>query len=214
MARANKLVLLLPPKNSSKDYERDSENILLYRQLGFSYPDLSILVEFVNGDHARLAEPSITIDSEFIKKKTGATKLKMNGKLLHPQFHYHPLFTSGSIFTCSVFDSLMPQLVSSPGLLKVIEMLAFGGSTSSFIFESAHVHQIPVPVNFVKRTYGDLFEYLTNKEIIPIALYRPANFKNAPRPYIFTNPESTTKLIGQDFVFVIGLLEKIKEFHN
>ena len=68
-------------------------------------------------------------------------------------------------------------------------------------------------MDYSRKTYGELFQYLVEKQnAVPLGLYRGvlANDKktNKPRgnkqPYVFTNPSKDTRLAPEDAVFIIA----------
>lgn len=75
---------------------------------------------------------------------------------------------------------------------------------------SSSLYQIPIPEDLPEpKNYGSLFEYLAERGMIPIGLYRGvyANLigaKNNRLPYVFTNPPADAQVYSVDRVFVLS----------
>eukprot|EP01132_Coremiostelium_polycephalum_P007478 gene7478-9189_t len=65
------------------------------------------------------------------------------------------------------------------------------------------LNQINVPEQFHGHTYGELFEGLVHKNILPLGLYRCREITGAPNPYVFTCPPSSTILHENDLVYIL-----------
>lgn len=69
----------------------------------------------------------------------------------------------------------------------------------------SNLWQISVPEDYINLNFIDLFWYLaTERNLIPLGLYRLKGAKDNEHPYVFTNPDKHTKLTDKDKVFVLG----------
>lgn len=72
------------------------------------------------------------------------------------------------------------------------------------------LYQMSIPDNFNERTYGKLFQRLSNQGIVPLGLLRGtfAGLSVGPRanrtPYVYTNPDKDTEIFKCDKVFVLS----------
>lgn len=74
--------------------------------------------------------------------------------------------------------------------------------------------QVEIPVEFKGKTYEAVFEYFgVNKSWLVLGLYRSAYEFGKRRtlfnrlPYVYTNPQSSTRIMEGDKVFIIGRQE-------
>jgi len=69
----------------------------------------------------------------------------------------------------------------------------------------SNLWQIPVPECCVNKTFEFLFNYLLDRKLVTMALYRLKGTKGNESPYVFTNPESYTPITHRDRAFVLGV---------
>jgi len=69
----------------------------------------------------------------------------------------------------------------------------------------SNLWQIPVPLECINNTFEYLFNFLLDKKLVTMALYRMRGTKGNESPYVFTNPESDTTVTHRDRVFVLGI---------
>eukprot|EP00164_Ancoracysta_twista_P004635 GFYU01006262.1.p1 GENE.GFYU01006262.1~~GFYU01006262.1.p1 ORF type:complete len:467 (-),score=119.15 GFYU01006262.1:126-1526(-) len=120
-----------------------------------------------------------------------------------------PAFAAGRIYSASMFDSLTCQTYFNPHIIGTLEVLLSAGSTA--IYEESErselpcIEQIPIPPEFIARTYMDLFEYLVFEHaMIPLGLYRsPAAPRGNNLCYVLTNPLPHTMLFEFDLIYVV-----------
>ena len=77
--------------------------------------------------------------------------------------------------------------------------------------QGSNLYQIPVPFEFEGKSYGKLFNYLTQeKSVIPIGILRGTftHLKMGPKfnrmPYVFTNPSKDVELYSCDSVYILS----------
>jgi hypothetical protein len=70
------------------------------------------------------------------------------------------------------------------------------------------MYQIPIPKEFVGKTYGELFHHFVSKGTLCMGLYRGANSTSHNRlPYVSTNPDKKTIVKKNDVAFVLSQKE-------
>ena len=69
----------------------------------------------------------------------------------------------------------------------------------------SNLWQIPVPEECVNRSFKFLFDYLLEKQLVPIGLYRLKGASDNDMPYVYTNPAPKTTISHRDRVFVLGV---------
>lgn len=69
----------------------------------------------------------------------------------------------------------------------------------------SNMWQILVPEEFINQTYEKLFQYLLEKNMISLGLYRLAGATDNRQPYCYTNPDPKTQITNKDRVFVLGI---------
>jgi len=69
----------------------------------------------------------------------------------------------------------------------------------------SNLWQINIPEDYLNKTFGDLFNYLSNeRHLIPLGLYRLPGALDNQMPYVYTNPKKNVKLTHKDKVFVLS----------
>ncbi|CAN0430323.1 unnamed protein product, partial [Ectocarpus fasciculatus] len=157
------------------------------------------------------------------------------GIISEADYKFTPQFASGRLFTSSLLDTVLCQAFYNPQIVKVVNKLITGTdhkrdeiqpSTSakerksrksnvkvnSKLFDGmgSSLHQILVPDDLGKQTYGELFKYLSQRRMIPLGLLRgtfPAmgiGPKGNKLPYVYTNPSKDTEVFSCDKVFVLS----------
>eukprot|EP00742_Colponemidia_sp_Colp-10_P011207 GILJ01012423.1.p1 GENE.GILJ01012423.1~~GILJ01012423.1.p1 ORF type:complete len:1205 (+),score=162.60 GILJ01012423.1:94-3708(+) len=117
------------------------------------------------------------------------------------EFFRQPRFASGSFFVSSILTSMMAATYDHGEITQIIEEL-----------NSAEISQLPVPSEFVTKSYLELFEHLVGSVgVVPLGLYRyprpsqiVARDKDKPLPFVYTAPPGCDTLLRHnDRVFVI-----------
>lgn len=82
---------------------------------------------------------------------------------------------------------------------------------------SSSLFQIDIPEGLESRTFGALFKFLVQRQMVAVALYRGLfpGMKVGPKgnklPYVFTNPPKDTELFSCDKVFVLSAQPPFKK---
>ncbi|DBA04284.1 TPA: hypothetical protein N0F65_002046 [Lagenidium giganteum] len=140
-----------------------------------------------------------------------------------------PFFAAGYGFSDDIFDNMLCQSYFTPGLIRLINELLFseeGYTSRSFRFETSQrtrgdspediedpdpqrvtassLTQIPVPKEFVAKSYGEMFIHLVSeRDIVAIGLYRGSGVPFT-LPYVVAGPANETILAKDDFVYVLA----------
>eukprot|EP01017_Pseudomicrothorax_dubius_P031111 TRINITY_DN3940_c0_g1_i2.p1 TRINITY_DN3940_c0_g1~~TRINITY_DN3940_c0_g1_i2.p1 ORF type:complete len:276 (-),score=25.33 TRINITY_DN3940_c0_g1_i2:113-940(-) len=111
-------------------------------------------------------------------------------------------------------DTLTCQSYFNPHIVTILQQILTGGKQSNAVIRAICDHtdlkqsnlwQIPVPEDYLSKTFGDLFNYLTvERNLIPLAIYRLPGAQDNRHPYVYTNPPAGTKLTHRDKVFVLA----------
>eukprot|EP00160_Parvularia_atlantis_P000109 Unigene10094_Nuclearia_a/m.30810 Unigene10094_Nuclearia_a/g.30810 ORF Unigene10094_Nuclearia_a/g.30810 Unigene10094_Nuclearia_a/m.30810 type:complete len:1081 (+) Unigene10094_Nuclearia_a:45-3287(+) len=120
-----------------------------------------------------------------------------------PSYHFNPFFASGNLYCPSAADALLFTEYYRPFIIETVNQLLSMTEQAG----SAHLFIKPVPEKFVNTSYIELASYLLRHEIVPVALYRPAELHGNPQPYVYTNPTRLTRLAHGDRVLVLAAHE-------
>lgn len=131
-------------------------------------------------------------------------------------YKFSPQFAAGILFTSSLLDTIVCQSFYNPQIIKVVNKFVGSKGKESFNpsktkkIKTGALIQIPVPDGLESRTYGSLYKYLSQRDIIPLGLYRGVfpHMKLGPKAnkmsYVFTNPAKDTELFSCDRIFVLS----------
>lgn len=108
-------------------------------------------------------------------------------------------FMCGALFPSSVADDLLIQSYFNPSLNRFIRKILDG--KSCFM-----LYDLPMALRRRHLTYGQVFEYMTAgiSHALPIGLLRAkGGIVDAPYPFVYTCPSSSTAVYPDDKIFVI-----------
>ncbi|EEY69736.1 Voltage-gated Ion Channel (VIC) Superfamily [Phytophthora infestans T30-4] len=177
----------------------------------------------VKNMYMRGADNIISLDQQVkLSKRINSKRTLIKRELESTRRHYFdvrrsallPFFAAGYGFADDIFDNMLCQSFFTPGLIRLIYELLFsengrpaalsGNDKALSSCTASSIAQIPVPLKFVQRTFGDLFLHLlSTKEIVAIGLYRGTDTP-FQLPYVATGPDSDTILVDDDLVFVLA----------
>lgn len=176
----------------------------MYRKIKSYYPQLNIIGELSRPDNVRFIKPGLGTKYERQNSLSGLSNLSVSGRLLHPEYHYNPFFASGSVFSSTVADSILCHLISNRNLLRLIELMCFGGSSPSQVLQSSLIHQVNVIPQLQNVQYREVFEYYINENTIALGLYRQSGTKGSDEAYVFTNPPPDCETQPNDKIFILS----------
>lgn len=204
--------------NKTSEALADVDAIFSYQVIKKMNERANLVIEIVNIENIGFLELDAT---EML-----SSKAKENYK-------FTPQFASGMLFTSSLLDTLVCQSFYNPNIVRVVNKLIGGmeskgsytttkeGEEAESVFDgvpqldlnkvtSSCLYQIPIPENLEPRTFGSLFKYLSNDNMIPLAILRGTftHLKLGPlgnkMPYVFTNPNYDSELFSCDKIFVLS----------
>lgn len=126
---------------------------------------------------------------------------------------YHPIFAAGQCLITGMLDSILFHTFINISLLDIFKL--FCGLKYELDFqldhelgiEPAYFLQIPVPVEFVGKTYGDLFYDLSKRGLVPLGLFRSPDVTlgwGNKLGYNYTNPIPCVQLYETDKLFILS----------
>ena len=131
-------------------------------------------------------------------------------------FTLWPRYVSGNIFFSNMLDCLLAQCVYKPALVRVIsELLCLSfpeaagvkSQASKCGFESAIVRKLQMPLEFVGKTYLELFSGLCQEQgCVVMGIYRSAKAyvkDRPPLPFVLTNPPFDLILHSEDTLYAL-----------
>ena len=203
--KAKSFVILHSPNNVNQNgIMTDTQTILLHRELKANFPKLQIISELKHTEDVRFIKPGWGSEYERHHSLSGVSNVSVSGRLLHPEYHYHPYFASGSVFTPSTADSLLCHLLTSPNLISLVRLLCNRGNSVKHAMRSSSVQLIELPIELNESSYEKVFEYFIRRDIICIGLYRGADYGGNSEPFVFTNPDKSTIITSDDSIFVLS----------
>ena len=119
-----------------------------------------------------------------------------------------PMFASGAVLSSIMLDGVLTSAFRHPELIMTLKALCASGQTMpDDNTESSHLRFIVVPDEFVDKTFGTFYKFLTRQHgIIPLGIQR--NMKSEQHrnslPYVLTNPLWCFILLKSDFVYVLA----------
>ncbi|KAG6969017.1 hypothetical protein JG688_00005511 [Phytophthora aleatoria] len=187
----------------------------------------------VKNIYLRGADNIISLDQQVkLSKRINSKRTLIKRELESTRRHYFdvrrsallPFFAAGYGFADDIFDNMLCQSFFTPGLIRLIYELLFsengrpaalsGNDRALSSCTASSIVQIPVPLKFVQRTFGELFLHLlSTKEIVAVGLYRGTDTP-FQLPYVATGPDSDTVLVEDDLVFVLAHPDALDTSNN
>ena len=127
------------------------------------------------------------------------------------------MYTAGEVYISSIIDTLTAQACYNPNIVTILQQILVGRSElvkSAFelkleeIFkekiEQGNIWQIPVPEEMVNKTFDKLYNFLLDKNLVALGMYRLPNANDNKYPYVSCNPAPGSAVTMHDRVFVLG----------
>ena len=134
--------------------------------------------------------------------------------------YFTPNFSSGRVLTSSMLEPILFHAYHNPYILDIfyafcgVQYQRHRAFQLSLGIERSELCYVAVPVEFVGKQFGELYEYFARKVgIIPIGLFRDEVDEERlgnKLPYVVTNPLFCLKLRDTDLVYVVGPQSKIQ----
>ena len=223
--KASQVVVLADGVRKSKTGASNSSDALEDADAIFSYQ----LVKRLNEKAHVVVEIVHSSNVSYLDSSEGHALVRAE------DYKFTPQFASGTLYTSSLLDAVLCQTFYNPQIIKVVDKLISGTDhkpdesltdsspshstkrkknavVNSKMFDGmgSSLHQILVPDNLKKQTYGELFKALSQRGMIPLGLLRgtfPAmniGPKGNKLPYVYTNPSKETEVFSCDKVFVLS----------
>ena len=213
--RAKTAIILAPNTYTSVHSEEsstllDADTIFTYQGIKKLNPSINVIAEFIsasNTDYVTDQVSSVALKDGDASERNPSVELQ----------------ASGSIYNASLLDTLLSQTFYNPRINTILRELITdcdreaGENWNKQLkgkvrpIEDSVMYQIPVPVSFYGKTYGELFEYLClDENVVPLGLYRglfPGD-EIGPQdnfiPYVYTNPSKDTRLCSTDYTYILS----------
>ena len=228
VGEADRILVLANSENPSDDQLMlDADTIFSLRSIRHKFEtgmaQIQYIAELAHGSNTKFLMPSasdvaptasddeggIDMDASTVRRLTevGATPLFDTDDPAFAasvaDYTFLPQFVSGSVFTSPIIDSLLCQSYIKPFIIDIIRQMLGLGNDACHTAISSQISQIDVPPLFVHKTYGELVEHLTiDMAIIPLGLYRLEEALG--HRYVFTNPDSSSRILHADRVFILS----------
>ena len=181
----------------------DAETIFTFRVISQTNPHIPVLCELVVSGNISLLSSSTE-----------------NGGTGEDFMYAH--YAAGQVYSSSMTDILASQSFYNPHILSILSKLVSGSSSTELNewndkmarivghLEGSDLRIMPVPRDFVQKTYGEMAKWLMKQHILPMALRR--GVKSALRigengngyPYVYTCPDQEATLYACDSVFILA----------
>ncbi|PRP83760.1 hypothetical protein PROFUN_09092 [Planoprotostelium fungivorum] len=116
-------------------------------------------------------------------------------------------FASGRVMTSSMIYALIPQAYKNPLAFTLFRGIVTGtNSRQSNEAYPCGLYQISIPSHFSGKVvvFQEMFEYLLERKMVPIGLYRSSDVHISRHPYVLTNPPPNLSLSKTDQIFVLA----------
>lgn len=178
----------------------DAESIFIYKAIKKCNKNVQIMIELVYNSNI-----------EFLLTKDAKKDVKSDQEF---KYEFTPLFAAGEVYISSIIDTLTSQAYYNPHIVTILRQLLTGGKQSNTVIRTicelaelkqSNLWQISVPEDYLNKSFGELFNYLAfERELIALGLYRLPGATDNKHPYVYTNPNPSTKLTHRDKVFVLA----------
>ena len=203
-------------KHESTDYDNkfheqnlDDETILIYKLLKKCNKNIQIMTELI-----------YTSNIEYLLDTDNIQQLS-NQKGIYSEYEYTRLYASGEIFTPKILDCLTCQSYYNLHLINIIELLLGGQRNNNDIkvkrlekyydLNNSNLYLIKVQDSHINQVYMDFYYFLLKHNTIALALYRKSEIDEFY--YVYTNPQKTSLLKENDYVFVLSNNDCLNELN-
>lgn len=163
----------------------DANSIFIYKTIKKTNPHIQILTELVYNTNIAFLVPK---------------KNDLN-------YVFSTLFAAGEVYISSIIDKLTAQAYYNPYIVTLVQMILKGGASASKQkgndLISSNLWQIDCPEECFNKTFEHLFEFLLDRNLLALGLYRQPGAQDNKTSYVYTNPEGAT-ISSHDKVFVLA----------
>ena len=212
---ASLAVILENVFSENNDYSEktiDNDRIFIYKSIKKCNPKIQIMTELI-------FESNI----EYLLPKEDLSLIDLSKK----EYRTTCVFSSGEVYINSIIDSLTAQAYYNSHIVSIIQQLLTGGNRdfgfgkfslkrmcNEIGLKSSNVWQINIPNKFINKTFGELYDYFCDKNLIVLGLYRLPGARDNNAGYIFTKPNSEVKITHRDKVFVLANNQDYKKINK
>ena len=212
---ASQVVILENDFSENNNYSEksiDNDRIFIYKAIKKCNPNIQIMTELIY-------ESNI----EYLLPKEDLSRIDPSKN----DYRTTSVFSSGEVYINSIIDSLTAQAYYNSHIVSIIHQLLIGGSRDWKLgkfslkqimdeigLKSSNVWQINIPKKFINKTFGELYDYFCDNNLIILGLYRLSGARDNDAGYIYTKPNSETKITHRDKVFVLSTNEELKKIYR
>lgn len=131
------------------------------------------------------------------------TGIYCSGNLRTGGPHLHPRYTSGRLMSRVDLCTIFATAFYTPGVMEVFEALTMPEKRHQASFVTIH----PLPMEFIGKTFGELFEHFMGIKVMCIGILRGIKFNQNPMPYVQCFPPASAILSKTDKVYLQGPAE-------
>ena len=213
--RCRKVVLtnmetLTPFQEADDDHIHDSDTLLIANLIEKLFYDRGLR-------NSPICELLFRENIHFLGMATSwavrARRYKSDREHLIKQMHadngyYSPQYAAGNVVSPIMLESLVSNSYHIPNIIKLFH--GFAGIRlnseieldSKLHLEVSHFRSIPIPEDFIGKTFGELFQALSFIGVIPIGLMREG--RRDHHPFVYTNPIWSLLLLESDYVYLLA----------
>jgi hypothetical protein len=212
---ASQVVILDNDFTENNDYTEktiDNDRIFIYKAIKRCNPNIQIMTELIY-------ESNI----EYLLPKDDLSYIDPSEK----EYRTTSVFSSGEVYINSIIDSLTAQAYYNSHIASIIHQLLIGGNRDWKVgkfslkqicdeigLKSSSVLQINIPNRFINKTFGELYDYFCDNNLVILGLYRLSGARDNNAGYIYTKPSSETKITHRDKVFVLSTNDEVKKIYR
>ena len=209
---ASKVVILENDFSENNNYSEktiDNDRIFIYKAIKKCNPNIQIMTELIYESNIEYLLP------------------KEDLSLIEPsknEYRTTSVFSSGEVYINSIIDSLTAQAYYNKHIVSIIHQLLIIGNGDLKLgkfslkqicdeigLKSSNVSQINIPDKFINRTFGELYDYFCDNNLVILALYRLPGSRDNNAGYVYTKPNAEIKITHRDKVFVLSTNEELKK---
>lgn len=212
---ASQVVILDNNFSENNDYTEktiDNDRIFIYKAIKRCNPNIQIMTELIY-------ESNI----EYLLPKDDLSHIDPSEN----EYRTTSVFSSGEVYINSIIDSLTAQAYYNSHIVSIIHQLLIGGNRDWKVgkfslnqicdeigLKSSNVLQISIPNRFINKTFGELYDYFCDNNLVILGLYRLSGARDNNAGYIYTKPNSETKITHRDKVFVLSTNDEVKKIYR
>ena len=179
----------------------DSETVFVYKAIKKCNPNIQIMVELAYDSNIEFLLPDEELQQLNLIKQQNVS------------YECTSAFSAGEVYISPIIDTLTCQAYYNKHIVTIIHQLLTGGKNASnptlraicenIGLKSSNLWQMKIPEKFINKTFLELYSEFCEKNIIALGLYRLPGARDNNNPYVYTKPNSDTRLTHRDRIFVL-----------